>query len=247
MTLKNIIRPFVRLLKASWVFIKSTLHLPQKYEDHFKRLSAEPQRTDIEVDGFSKLTPDQLAAVKKGVYDDVLSYAGEGKVLDFGCGTGRHLLHFPPARYQRSGIDLNEGSLVRARAKLPGASFFNVNLLADHSFITASRGHYDLIYSVSVLEYFQKWELKNLFMKFFQLLKANGVVNLLFPTPQNVVDKWATDKYRKYSVKEISGLLMSSGFTILRADQLPGVVYTGRVLARKEKVTEPATCESPDQ
>lgn len=241
------IRPFVRLFRASWVFIKSALHLPQKYEDHFKRLSAEPHRTDIEVDGFSKLTPDQLAAVKKGVYDDVLSYVGEGKVMDFGCGTGRHLLNFPPEKYQRAGIDLNEGSLVRARAKMPGVSFYNVNLLTDHSFVAASSGSYDLIYSVSVLEYFQKWELKKLFEEFFQLLKADSVVNLLFPTPQNVVDKWATDKYRKYSVKEIGGLLVSSGFIILRADQLPGVVYTGRVLGRKDKVIGPAICESPGQ
>lgn len=214
--------------------VRSFLHMPQKFEPHFQKLASDESRSDIEVDGFGKLTADQLEAVRRGVFTEVSALVPQGRVLDFGCGTGRHLQHFSAPLYQRAGIDRNEGSLVRARKNLPDGEFSNVDLLQDDEFIERSSAHYDLLFSVSVLEYFQYWELRPLFKRFAVLLKRGGILNLLFPTPRNFLDKWSNDKYRKYYVADVRKPLEEIGLEIVRADLLAGVAYTGRVIARKK-------------
>lgn len=47
--------------------------------------------------------------------------AVEGKWLDVGCGTGRHLEHIPSDRYKRYGVDRSEKMIAKARVLVPDA------------------------------------------------------------------------------------------------------------------------------
>lgn len=46
-----------------------------------------------------------------------LNYDRSKKILDIGCGTGRHAIELTKRGYQVTGIDLSEGQLKRAREK----------------------------------------------------------------------------------------------------------------------------------
>lgn len=232
MKVKQLVRPFYAILLAVCTMVKSVLHLPQKYEDCFEKSASDLSKTDLEVDGFSKQTCHELAAINKLIYNDIIEYVKSGNVLDFGCGTGRHLSLFPQDNFCLTGIDLNEGSLNRARKKLPGVDFYNVNLLTDVKFIETKYLYYDLIYSISVLQYLQRWQLKKLFKNFSMMLQTGGILHCTFPIPSNTIDKWANEKYLKYTVGDISTDLISAGFSVLKAELLSDFKYTGRVIAK---------------
>ncbi|MEO0820866.1 MAG: class I SAM-dependent methyltransferase [Pseudomonadota bacterium] len=57
-----------------------------------------------------------------------------GRVLDVGCGAGRHLLHFRARTLEATGLDRSEGALAVCRARgctvLPAASVFETALPA---------------------------------------------------------------------------------------------------------------------
>lgn len=69
-----------------------------------------------------------------------------GRLLDLGCGTGRHLAHFARLGWRVVGVDLSEPMLARAAAKLkaagPAAELYRADLL-DLSFLPA--GAFDAV------------------------------------------------------------------------------------------------------
>jgi SAM-dependent methyltransferase len=70
-----------------------------------------------------------------------------GRLLDLGCGTGRHLEHFARLGWEVTGVDLSEPMLARAAARLGGLSRSRWELiradLLDLSFLPA--GSFDAV------------------------------------------------------------------------------------------------------
>lgn len=58
-------------------------------------------------------------------------FASPGRLLDLGCGTGRHVAHFAARGFQVIGLDLSEHMLAAARAKLDTAGSVATLLHAD--------------------------------------------------------------------------------------------------------------------
>ena len=70
-------------------------------------------------------------------------FSSPGRLVDLGCGTGRHLLHFAARGYDVTGVDLSSEMLGVAREKLAGeglsatlvrADICDLGVLADASF-----------------------------------------------------------------------------------------------------------------
>jgi len=58
-------------------------------------------------------------------------FATPGRLLDLGCGTGRHVVHFAARGFQVTGLDLSEHMLAAARAKLDAAGSSATIVRAD--------------------------------------------------------------------------------------------------------------------
>jgi ubiquinone/menaquinone biosynthesis C-methylase UbiE len=59
------------------------------------------------------------------------AFAEPGRLIDLGCGTGRHLLHFAQRGFSVMGVDLSEPALAVARQKLRLHGFQPTLLKAD--------------------------------------------------------------------------------------------------------------------
>ena len=92
------------------------------------------------------------------------------KVLEIGCGTGRHTVRLESQSNTVTGIDISEGMLSKAKSKLPNVEFINANFI-EHDFGTHK---FDRILMSLVLEHID--DLDQFFKKVFKLLNANGEI-----------------------------------------------------------------------
>ena len=106
---------------ATWEYIRSP-HIAEDYDRYF--FGNELFRFDTEVLDHWMPVP--------------------GRLLDLGCGTGRHLVHFAKRGFQVTGIDLSEHMLAIARRKLAEAGCGATLLSGDISRLDEMElGHFD--------------------------------------------------------------------------------------------------------
>lgn len=102
------------------------------------------------------------------------------KVLDLGCGTGRHALKLAAAGGNVTAVDFSEGMLAEARRKAgPDSVRFLQHDL--HLPLPFADGEFDLLVNGLVLEHLQ--ELDGLFVEMRRVLKCGGraVVSAMHP------------------------------------------------------------------
>jgi ubiquinone/menaquinone biosynthesis C-methylase UbiE len=102
------------------------------------------------------------------------------KVLDLGCGTGRHSLRLAAAGAMVVGVDFSEGMLEEARRK-PGAERIQFVRHDLHEPLPFGNGEFDLVVSGLVLEHLR--ELEPFFTELKRVLKTNGhaVISAMHP------------------------------------------------------------------
>jgi 2-polyprenyl-3-methyl-5-hydroxy-6-metoxy-1,4-benzoquinol methylase len=88
------------------------MNMPQWYEELFKNYS---ETYDTEI--FTKGTIGECDFIEKEI-----SYKKIVKILDVGCGTGRHSIELSKRGYSVTGIDLSESQLQRAFQKASAQS-----------------------------------------------------------------------------------------------------------------------------
>ncbi|WP_350328589.1 class I SAM-dependent methyltransferase [Actinospica acidiphila] len=98
--------------------------------------------------------PGHLGPGVDGPGDEVLGDLAGLRVLDLGCGTGRHAAHLARAYGARvDGVDASPSQIQRARAHhpdVPGLRLFHADAV-DH---LGQAEPYDVIYSVSAVHFF---------------------------------------------------------------------------------------------
>jgi malonyl-CoA O-methyltransferase len=102
------------------------------------------------------------------------------KVLDLGCGTGRHTLWLAAHEASVTGVDFSEGMLEEARRK-PGAEQVRFLRHDLHTPLPLGDGEFDLVVSGLVLEHLR--ELDGFFREVKRVLKNDGraVVSAMHP------------------------------------------------------------------
>jgi len=102
------------------------------------------------------------------------------KVLDLGCGTGRHALWLAARGAAVTGVDFSEGMLEEARRK-PDAEQVRFLRHDLHTPLPLGDGEFDLVVSGLVLEHLR--ELVGFFQEIKRVLRADGraVVSAMHP------------------------------------------------------------------
>ena len=119
---------------------------------------------------------DAIRKAHNDLIEVVTIYLHKGdSILDIGCGPGLYLkdLH---EDYELFGIDISAEMLKEAKKLLPKATLIHNDFL-KHRFSKK----FNLIYSVSSLEYVPKSSLTAYFRKVYDLLTPNGILFIHYP------------------------------------------------------------------
>jgi 2-polyprenyl-3-methyl-5-hydroxy-6-metoxy-1,4-benzoquinol methylase len=104
------------------------------------------------------------------------------QILDIGCGPGLFLKDFE-TKAHLFGIDVSSSMTSIAKTQLPNADIYTGHFL---KYIFQKK--FDAIYSVGVLIYFSKSQIKSFFEKLADLLNDKGLVFISYPHAYRAID-----------------------------------------------------------
>lgn len=195
----------------------------------------DPNKSLQENVGFSHRedVEEALNKAHKDLMDTVNSFVPKnGSILDIGCGTGLYLKDFYNMPYDLNGIDLSEEMIKQAKQYLPKVNFTIGNFMSLN--LTKQ---FNLIYSISVLEYIGRSELDLHFNKLSNSLVNNGVIFIHYPHALSFIDTLYPDlNYIKYQPKVITKIA-TKYFKIIKHEHC----FDGRVIQSYDKKVYPST------
>ncbi len=111
------------------------------------------------------------------------------KVLDIGCGTGAHLVHYQKVQCQVSGVDTSPSMLERARLKLGEQEDLR---LVNASTLPFPDNHFDIILLSTVLHEMPPDLRKNVLLEAHRVLKESGRILIIdfHPGPLKPIKGW---------------------------------------------------------
>lgn len=116
-----------------------------------------------------------LIALEEPVVDRLLGPVRGLKVLDVGCGTGRHALRLARRGARVTGVDFSEGMLAKARAK-PGASSIRFLRHDLSKRLPLPDGSFDRVLCCLVVEHIK--DLEAFFSELGRVCRKDGAVVL---------------------------------------------------------------------
>lgn len=149
-----------------------------------------------------------------------------GKVLDYGCGSGRYLKYLEEQTdLELYGIDFSETTLTNFTSKNVKRSPLMAADLSQKSLLVSKyQGFFDAIYSITVIQYITPSKIKTLFKNLSVMLKKNGLLVLLFPIPVGVLDIFKYYHYVRYPPHYLEKIIKRMGFEI---------IFSGETLTKK--------------
>ena len=175
-------------------------------DKHWIYFSYDSSKSLQENVGFSHKAEVEEALLK--THKDLVSVAGlylikGDSILDIGCGTGLYLEEFSGSDYMLYGIDMSKQMINVAKQHLPNVHF----VIGDFMRQKIDR-KFNLIYSISVLEYISRTDMHAFFRKLHTSLAQNGIIFIHYPHALSAYDLMYPDlnyiKYSPYVVERIS-------------------------------------------
>ena len=114
--------------------------------------------------------PNPTVAIDELKFPSMYSEIENQNILEIGCGTGRHTVRLIQQGNNVTGVDLSEGMLDKAKAKIngPRITFVHANILKDE----VPNGPFDVAIMSLVLEHIDDLDL--FFNKVRKLLKSES-------------------------------------------------------------------------
>ncbi len=150
------------------------------------------------------------------------------RILDVGCGDGRHCLLIDKNGGKSVGIDLSKSMIAEAKEYYPDGNFKVMNMtkleFEDDSF--------DGIWSSGSIYHVPKKDVGKVFKEFRRVLKKNGVLGINYKLGSgegleaNPKSYGGSPRYfAYYSIDEMDSLLAKSGFSELHACTYPEEIF----------------------
>ena len=175
-----------------------------------------------QIDGYVNLHKEKeevINELKIRICDIIQKYSENGdKILDFGCGTGRYLKELEKeSRYNLFGLDIADQVIENyTRKNVKNVELFSTNILKDKSFVNEYANFFNIIYSVTTLEYLSPFDLNKIFERLNDLLVEHGVLILQFPIPKNIIERF-NPGYFKHQPIDVEKKLKNNKFKILES------------------------------
>ena len=121
------------------------------------------------------------------------------KILDFGSGSGRHIIYLTNKGFKMSGFDSSESGNILTKGWLK-----HENLQADITLgdmrkkLPYSNNYFDGIISIRVMHHSEKKYISQLIHEFERLLKKGGVLFITVPSLMNQGEKYKKLEERTY-------------------------------------------------
>jgi cyclopropane fatty-acyl-phospholipid synthase-like methyltransferase len=136
----------------------------------------------------------------------------KGSVLDLGCGTGRYLRALRPrVGADLYGIDLSQATIENYTRKLEGVSAAAGDFAQGNPFGV----RFDLIYSITVIQYVPFFKLGRFFGAVRGALKERGRFYLQFPHGGREASLHANYAYTRYRPDYLMRRVSDAGFEVL--------------------------------
>jgi SAM-dependent methyltransferase len=175
--------------------------LIKNYINNWRKVSFDPKRSLQENVGFSHQIEVDKAISKIHSYIKAFdeSYLDENAViLDIGCGVGLYLSDFRTKNCH--GTDLNSSFLDKCKVNYPHVNTREGNYL-DLGYENES---FDLIISISVIEYIPPNRIRSFFEKIYRELKPNAYLIVQYPHALTWGDRFYSDlSYVSYTPEVI--------------------------------------------
>lgn len=139
---------------------------------------------------YNQLTSEQIDFIKQRI----LSVFHQPKILDFGCGHGRHLLKLYEEGYDITGLDVNKDYLEIIRSQTGN----NINLIhADGRFYTGNE-EYDVVINMETsIGYLSDNGNRKLLSSIYNCLKPDGLFLLHVFNREAILRNWRPTRWFK--------------------------------------------------
>jgi len=171
------------------------------------------------------------------VWKNISAHFKNGKILDYGCGTGRYLDYLGQrGSYDLYGIDFSDTTIEKfTKKRNVRARILSADLTQDHEFVHANENSFNAIYSISVIQLITPSNLRKLIRSFSRLLVPGGILILNFPHPNDLLNFVRDLSYVRYFPAFLERSLRRKGFEVLYS----GTSVDGRRIAYFDKSTKP--------
>lgn len=124
------------------------------------------------------------------------------RILDLGCGSGRHLIYLAKHNFDVFGIDISKHGIKIARIWLKKEGLkANLRISNIYKKLPYKNNFFDAIVSTQTLHHAKIGEIRKLIKEIERILKPNG---LIFITVRKHVSKKHIPKHRLYGIKYIA-------------------------------------------
>jgi len=142
----------------------------------------------------------------------------KGNILDLGCGPGQHAKLFAQNGFSVTGIDLSEKMINIAKAKVPNALFFEMDILN----FDLPKKTYNGIWASASLIHLKRSDISEVIINLKKLLKKNGILYVSIKEGNNegfLIDGRYNDVkkfYTYYKKDELDKIFIKTGFKIIK-------------------------------
>lgn len=151
---------------------------------------------------------------------EVRKYKKEGRILDFGCGSGNLLMRLCNNTSKGIGVDASKNAIKyftqrikkNYRQKTLSAKVGDVQYL----FKKKSKNIFDIVVSGETLEHIK--DDKKVVKGFFSVLKKNGICVVSVPAHMDLwdINDDFSSHYRRYERKALIEIFTDAGFTVIK-------------------------------
>lgn len=118
--------------------------------------------------GFTPIFKESVKRFKK---------AGYKRILDIGCGYGKHSIYLSENGFNLTSIDINKQSIEWLKGYIDRKSISNINLIqSDINDIPFEDNYFDGIICSSVIHHQNLKQIKNSIAEIYRVLKQNGCI-----------------------------------------------------------------------